>query len=662
MRGAAAFAVLALACAPAFAQHLGEREQWQPQVMPADARLGQAVEIEILGRAAVPALELLSEVTGVSLSVAPENLDTVGERKLTLIANGLSLKAIMVQLPEALQECHWDIDPSGDDVVYLLHRNSGVEASTQLEEQDRRAEYEERLRQRRRDSIDDARRALAMSPEELEELEETDLFLARAAQHRLWRKLMEHYASLPEEYLSELVESGDVERAYSELPPTLHEAVCCSLEFQRSYLLWVASQPEKERAPFWQEGGLLEQHLQQLADQIATGPGPDLEVHIRDLGGREVSWGAILSMDLGDLSVGTMMIPARYTRMSFHGNSYEWLLVETGDTKEDARRAVARSREAWFRLRDERQWDESDWVKPSDPRLHERIEIPVEGDKDEGSEYVSILDLQGLIAAETGLSIVSDYFTDAGAGLYPGQQPLGESLWRDLYILGSTGHFEWRLVGDALVFHHTNWPWLTQRELPESLLEEYRARLARQGRFTLDDAIEFALELEARRLPSGRRLPPGRMGFAIPRDLNVAGLGGLGGGRGRGVASPVLFYHSLTPTEQAQAHSPEGLELAKLAAKGRQDLLHYVLVPSTSRDESVRRELARSATFSITESAGEHEGAAYTEYVLTFTFPEDANVSDRVVSSRVFLPGTAPNAQTDSDHGGPDDDGTSPQR
>ncbi len=422
MRGVVAFAVLALACAPAFAQHLGEREQWQPQVMPADARLDQAVDIEILGRAVVPALEMLSEPTGVSLTVAPEDLDTVGERKLTVISKGLALKAIMVQLPEALQECHWDIDESGDERVYLLHRNSGVVAAAEQKEQERRAEYEERRRERRRDSIDDARRALAMSPEELEELEETDLFLARAAQHRLWRKLMEHYASLPEEYLSELAESGHVERAYSELPPTLREAVCCSFELQRSYLLWLESQPQEERPPFWGGRAQLEQQVQQLADQIATGPGPDLEVHIRDFGGRQVSWGAILSVDLGDLGVGTMMIPARYTRMSFPGSPYEWLLVETGDTIEEARRAVERSRQGWFRLWNERQSRESDWVEPSDPRLHRRIEIPVEGDRSEGYEYVSILDLQRLIAAETGLSIVSDYFTGAGAGLYPGQQ------------------------------------------------------------------------------------------------------------------------------------------------------------------------------------------------------------------------------------------------
>jgi hypothetical protein len=99
--------------------------------MPADARLDQAVEVEILGRAAAPALGMLSEHTGVSLGVAPEDLDTVGERKLTIISLGLDLKSIMVQIPEALKECHWDVDDSSEERGYLLHRNAGVDGLQQ---------------------------------------------------------------------------------------------------------------------------------------------------------------------------------------------------------------------------------------------------------------------------------------------------------------------------------------------------------------------------------------------------------------------------------------------------------------------------------------------------------------------------------------------------
>jgi hypothetical protein len=66
VRLALSLMLLLVLVAPSAAQHLGARVQWQPQ-LSADDRLLQAVEIEIIGRAAVPALEVLSEATGVAL-------------------------------------------------------------------------------------------------------------------------------------------------------------------------------------------------------------------------------------------------------------------------------------------------------------------------------------------------------------------------------------------------------------------------------------------------------------------------------------------------------------------------------------------------------------------------------------------------------------------
>ena len=64
-------AVLLLTASPLCAQHLGARLQWQPEISDTDARLQQPVDIEILGRASVPALKLLSEATGVMLADEP---------------------------------------------------------------------------------------------------------------------------------------------------------------------------------------------------------------------------------------------------------------------------------------------------------------------------------------------------------------------------------------------------------------------------------------------------------------------------------------------------------------------------------------------------------------------------------------------------------------
>jgi hypothetical protein len=335
-----------------------------------------------------------------------------------------------------------------------------------------------------------------------------------------------------------------------------------------------------------------------------------------------------------------MMIPARYTRMSFHRNPYEWLLVETGDTVEEARRAVERSRQEWFRLRDERQWDESGWVEPSDPRLHRLIKIPVEGDRNEGSEYVSILDLQRLIEAETGLSIVSDYFTGAGAGLYPGQQPLGESLWRDLYILGKTGHFEWRLVGDGLVFHHTNWAWLAQRELPESSIRRWRAKLEDQERFTLDDIVQFAVELERRPRPRIRGV--GR--FAIPRDLLDAGVDAASGPF-RGM---LLLYRALTPDERAAARTPAGLPLSQLPPDKQRQITDYVLPPGVPRAglQTPVPEFVAGTVFLVEAGSEEDTEAAPTQYEFRLKHPGDPILSEGEWTLTVRTPSRQPAGPT----------------
>src|SRR5512137_1505652 len=83
----------------------GRRDQWMPQTEH-DPRLQQPVRIEIIGSSAADAMKLLSGKTGISLGVTAEDRDTVGERKLTIIAQGCSLKSLLVQIPEALQECH----------------------------------------------------------------------------------------------------------------------------------------------------------------------------------------------------------------------------------------------------------------------------------------------------------------------------------------------------------------------------------------------------------------------------------------------------------------------------------------------------------------------------------------------------------------------------
>ncbi len=608
--------LLTVLASPAFGQHLGSRLQWQPETMAVDARLDQPVEIEIIGRAAVPAMKMLSDKTGVSLGVAPEDLDTVGERKLTIIAKGLPLRVIMVQLPEALQEAHWDIDASAAEPMYVLHRNAGVEAAAEQENQERRAAVQEARRQRTRESIDDARRALAMSPAALDDLEKTDIFLARAARYAPTRSLMEAYVSLPEEELTKLADAGHLELPYNEAPAALRDAIGDAVQLERRYLEWARAQPG---LPYPDTVAASATEADSLQAQLEAGG--DVTIHIIDHG-REVGIGPLLQIESDEGSIGMMLVPARLSRMNFPGNPYEWLLVQTGDTPEQAVSAIQRSTDEWLKLRDARQWDESGWVEPTDPRLHRVVEFPIRGG--EGAKYVSILEFEQLVAAQTGISIVSDYFTDANAGIYPGQPPLGDSLWRDLYNLGRTGQFTWRQAGDCLVFHHTDWYRRAQFELPESLIADYQARLSLQGHLTLDDVAELASVLTQRPSPNMRGW------FALPGDLSEAGAPQTAYPRWA-----LLLWHELSPQERTAAQSEEGLRFADLSVR-RAATLENAAWPSGGPfgDSRAPEDQVRGGVFRARCSTGTDEHGAYTRWDLAI---ETADSSWEPMSVQVML-------------------------
>jgi hypothetical protein len=620
MRCLLLISLLLLAAAPAAAQHgFGAREQWQPQLAPADPRLDQPVAIELTGRAAVPVTEMLSEATGVSLAVAPEDLATVGERKLTIISNRLTLKTIMVQIPEALQECHWDIDTSGDEPTYLLHRNAGAGQTLERQQASRRQQATQTVQQLRAACLDDVRRALAMSPEQLAELEQTDLFLARAARHPDFRALMQSLLALPEDSMAELREAGHTTLNYADAPPEVQRAARLVLDQHRRWLEWVRSwPPEAERPPYWDEIDDWDARLADLEAQFESGE--DLPIIYAHFGGREVGFGPIIFV--GEESA--VLLPARYTRSFIPGNYYHFLLAETGDDDKAAIATVEHLSKEWRELRDRRQWSEDDWVEPSDPRLHQQVSAPttfVEG----WGDRTDLSDLQQLIAERTGLSIISDYFTRGPIGLYPGQRPLGGPLWRDLYVLGQAGRFEWDLVGDCLVFHREDWYRLAHSELPESFIEKYRSKLEDQERFTLDDMAQLAFELEHRPHPPQPRFR-GIGRFAIPRDLLDAGADAVSGPY-RGM---LLLYHALTPEERSAARTPDGLPLSQLPPSKQRAVADHVLplgVPRASLQTSVP-DFVAGTVFLVKASPADGNDGPPSQYELKLRYPPDPSLSD----------------------------------
>jgi beta-lactamase regulating signal transducer with metallopeptidase domain len=593
-----AAAVSGLAAGSESGQHgLGAREQWQPQT-ESDPRLQQPVRLEILGRAAAPGLELLSKQTGVSLQVAPEDLETVGERKLTIIAQACTLKALMAQIPNALQECHWDIDRSGSQPVYLLHRNGSAEsAMVQAIENDRRR-TEEAARPERTARVEAARKALAMSPAELEELAQTDPLLAAAAKDPEYRERMEIFFSLPQAKLDEFLSTGVAGMALASAPPRLQAWATKSLQEK----LQRAEERSRERPDArFDSSGFFSALLQRSGDigltyddvclpygfcpiELCISPGHPFDRY---------------TMDHSD----TEIIPPRTVNPVF-ASMYRDLLLKTG-TAPAAADAVLGDLGKQYETEDIARRDhkrEVEWREPRNPALQKVVVLPF-------TECVDPVEVLRFVAKETGLSVVSDYFDMWGPLDIPEEARTAQPIWRLLYLLSegwSQVHDftwfrsdEWNEAGDCLVFHDRGWYYRLLHECPESLISTYREKLKRQGHFTLEDVAAFAAEYH-RRKPVHPKLRTRAAYARAPRDLRTAGL------QQSDLESPLLLIHAtLSPAQREKARSAAGLAYAEMTA-AQHDLIrpitirwHTRLVPDAEIPQAVYRVTQSGFTYKL---------------------------------------------------------------
>jgi hypothetical protein len=580
----------------------GLRDQWQPQTEH-DPRLAQPVHIEILGRAAAPALELLSKESGVSLSVAPENLETVGDRKLTVIAQGCSLKSLMVQIPNALQECHWDVDVTGKEPVYLLHRNAGAEATmAELAEAETR-HLQEEGRAFREERVESTRKALAMSPEELAELAKTDPLMVASVKDPDARAQMELFVSLPSEAMQEFLTTGSATLSYTSAPERFQQG--CQDLLRRH------TESSKERG----DSG--------LSDLYAYGLGNPDAVSFTYANYDRPEWpsGTWLGVNVFRPDGGAVMgssawhaaTPPRAPRNDEYDlKSWRDMFVQAGLANDKSAEVLAtdlaRKREREAReARDARR--AAEWREPRSPELHKVVTLPFE-------EKAEVVEVQQFLAKESGLSFISDYFTTWGPQDVPEEAKAAMPAWRLMYLLGENWvwRYDWNEAGDCVVFHDRRWYDRVGREMPESLVGELREKLSRQGCLTVDDIASAAAELERRR-PASPALQRGWI--VVPEDLQEAGA------HGNALASPaLLLYASLTLEQKEKARGPRGLRYQEMTAR-QQNLARRSSTTGNDRRPLLEDQLTK-AVFRATERAETVESKPKLVYEFRVEFPTRA--------------------------------------
>jgi hypothetical protein len=496
----------------------------------------------------------------------------------------------MVQIPDALQECHWRIDTSGPPPVYELHRNAGVEETMKwLQERDAaRFSTAERQHAARLARLDDARRAFAMSPDQLAELEKTDLMMARGARDPHARDMLEFVLSLPPAQLQQFQDTGRLQWDYTWAPQRLQRIM-------DRIAVWYV--------PRW-GGESLPKDVIAWREHVA-----EATITLED-NGTDHGWGAWLSLDFPTAGENTrtgihdVAVQPRYPNMDEGEPCYTRLLLATGAADEKTAFGVVEDLDhAGFRSDDAKREErrKREWIEPTDPDLLKTVTL---GDK----QFTDSAEVQKFIADQTGFSVVSDYFTPSFFFI-PNEARASIPLWRVLYLLGEDPFwgdvYLWRKLGSMLVFRRADWYAMVPRKVPESLIVACREKLQSQKELTLDDLAEIAAALDNL----------GITGPAWPRDLMSAQVALAGGWA-------LLFYASLSPDQNVRLRSPAGLSYADMTIAQRRQVLDR----ATSGRPVVPENDAAKAIFILAERSQER-GAnpiIFTQLELRFPGRTDA--------------------------------------
>jgi hypothetical protein len=439
---------------------LGLREQWQPQT-ESDARLNQPVQAEWVEQDLVTLLAGLTKQTGVTLQVAPEDAKALGERKLTIIAQGCSLKALLVQIPNALQDCHWDVQPDGATITYFLHRDAGADERELAEliahanDPVACARAKEQERRGREDRVQAGRDALAMSPQQLANLAKEDPLMAAAAKDAATRKQMELFLSLPDDSMRGFLANGALTSSYTSAPDRFQQACRDILQqhleagkleggWQKTMadaFTYALGNPSSITFSYYGGG-----------DAMGSSYGYWLGVNITDQNGRYIGVAAG-EQDRGD--AGSPALPPALPDEYSAGRSRA-LLVRAGIADEETARTivaglVAKRNQPALEARDRAR--ALDWREPTGPELHQTVTLPF-------TDETSVPDMLRYIAKQSGLSIIADG-TNFGSEPRHIDEKAKEAMpmWRLLYLLRESKFwwYAWDKAGGCLVFRTRMW-------------------------------------------------------------------------------------------------------------------------------------------------------------------------------------------------------------
>jgi len=543
---------------------------------PADKRLDKKVTLAVNHVKLEEVAKNLSEQSGITIKAGAGTRDwKVREQKVSIHGRDVPLSKALDQVTKLLGYCLSREGKEGEWTYIIWQDKKGRDLEAEMLNA-QREEAAQRVAKSRQGTIDVAKDALKMSPEDALKQRDKNPVLAYMGGTKTGRGfagfLSYFQANFPTEY--DLMLRG--KRVYvplTGLPPNMQQAMNDILSGGMADAIKKAIDLEKKNPndvvpdltpyqfvfqPASEESGPDVESLGFGGVAFLTGLGPDGKPFNTQYGGGIPM--SVCALTDPDSALGKMI-------------SDGLISVEQGMSLNDMNKSIQERANNNPEFLAEALAHESPTEKdpPTDPELTREVEIK---DVLNGAGAKSFIGsdgdkLQGKMLAEisraTGYPVFKESFGQEmvvlGLFVRPGKQP----LYKVLIGIEKAG-CTWARDDGILRIRPSNWALLRSYEIPGSFIAQYKSLLETNGQFTLDDVAGIASSLT-----------DGQIDHSFVSDPDLSFLGSaLGGGQGGGPRSILRFYASLTSEQRGAIAVEPGLAFDQLTDAQWEHLSQFV--------------------------------------------------------------------------------------
>ncbi len=516
---------------------------------PADPRLDKKITLEVSDTKLDDVAKSLTELSGITVTAGTGARDwKVREQRVTISAKDVPVGTVMDQLTK-LHSFYLSREGKPGEWTYMIWQDK---KSRDLEAEMLNAENEAeagRATKTRQATLDLAKKAADMTPEEARKLRDKDPNLAYLGGTKSGRAYSQIFNSLSQTDMDLMLRGRRISIPFSSLSPQLQKS---AMDTTKIGLAGLMDGRTKDLTPLQLVISPLRGDI--ASELVSMGVGGAIALMGLPPGGLDVGYFDPI-LGAGDpMSIYLLSKPDSKFGKAFAGAMFD---IEQGVPKEQVMKALdSMFQDDQDMAEASAQESPTEKTPPTDPELTREVDL---GKLTTGSgNPQDALSANAVavheIAKATGCTVMLEAFTKPAAVstyLKPGKQP----FYKILIGLEKAG-YEWKSEEKTLRIRPNDWAVRRSWCIAESTIAYWRERLEKQGCFTIEDMAAMFLGLTDDQIMRTLR-----------RDPDVSYAIGISGDRGDHELSVLRLYATLSPSQKASLSTREGLWFSNLSDK-----------------------------------------------------------------------------------------------